>query len=137
MGGRGASGGMSVDKYGNPIAKYGSEYRTLYQKGNIKFVQYNGSTAAKTPMETMAKGRIYVTVTTSGILKSITKYDKKNKRYKQIDLTGQAHLIDGEKIIPHSHLGYIHDEHGTRVPSDKDKKLIDKVRRIWNNRHSR
>ena len=40
MGGRGASSGMS--DYGN---KYGSQYRTLYQDGNIKFVQKNSRTS--------------------------------------------------------------------------------------------
>lgn len=116
---------------------YGSEYTTLYQSGNIKFVRYNDSSAAKTPMETMTKGRIYVTVTTDNRLKAITRYDKENKRYKQIDLIGQEHLIGGEKVIPHSHLGYWHYEYGTKTPSDRDQKLIDKVRKIWNNRYSR
>ena len=36
MGGRGSSSGMS-DK-GKP---YGTEYETLYQSGNIKYVRYN------------------------------------------------------------------------------------------------
>ena len=116
---------------------YGSEYTTLHQSGNIKFVRYNDSLAAKTPVETMSKGRIYVTVNDCGELKAITRYDQKNKRYKQIDLTGQAHTINGRQTIPHSHIGYYHDEHGTTALSDRDKKLVDKVWRIWNNRRSR
>lgn len=36
MGGRGSSSGMSVS--GKP---YGSEYHTVYQSGNIKFVAVN------------------------------------------------------------------------------------------------
>lgn len=53
MGGRGSASGMS-DK-GKP---YGTEYETLYQAGNIKYVRYrDGSTTA--PMETMTKNRIY------------------------------------------------------------------------------
>lgn len=41
--------------------KYGSEYTTVYQSGNIKFVKPNaGSTTA--PMETMTKNRVYVTL---------------------------------------------------------------------------
>jgi len=86
-------------------------------------------------METMTKGRIYVMVTTDNKLKAITRYDKSNKRYKQIDLIGQAHMVDGVNIIPHSHLGYWHDEHGTRAPSARDKKVIDKVKKTWDNRH--
>lgn len=50
MGGRGASSGISNN--GKP---YGSEYTTLYQFGNIKFVRYNETKSAKTPMETMTK----------------------------------------------------------------------------------
>ena len=88
-------------------------------------------------METMTKGRIYVTVNERNELKAITRYDKANKRYKQIDLTGQAHMIDGKMVIPHSHIGYYHDEHGTRKLSKRDQKLIDKVIKIWNARHSK
>lgn len=40
FGGRGASSGLS-DKG----KKYGSEYKTLYQTGNIKFVSYNNGSA--------------------------------------------------------------------------------------------
>lgn len=50
MGGRGASSGMS--DHGN---KYGSQYKALFQSGNIKFVQKNSRTA-ETLMETMTKG---------------------------------------------------------------------------------
>lgn len=51
MGGRGSSSGMS-DK------PYGTEYETLYQSGNIKFVRYKNG-AATTPAETMTNGRVY------------------------------------------------------------------------------
>ena len=56
MGGRGTSSGVS-DK-GKP---YGTEYTTLLTSGNIKFVRYNDSGSAKTPRETMTRGRVYVT----------------------------------------------------------------------------
>lgn len=62
MGGRGASSGMSYDKYGNPKHKYGTEYSTIYQSGNIKFVKYNMSGATTAPLETMTSGRVYATV---------------------------------------------------------------------------
>lgn len=92
MGGRGSSSGIS-DKG----KVYGTEYSTLYQSGNIKFVRYNDSASAKTPMETMTKGRVYVTINEQNNLKSITYYDKHNKRFKQIDVSGSAHIINGEK----------------------------------------
>lgn len=133
MGGRGASSGMS-DK-GKP---YGSEYHTVYQSGNIKFVKYNDSSAAKSPMETMTKGRIYVTIATEkGVDKPkyITYYDKNNKRMKQIDLYGQEHKVDGKKTIPHTHKGYNHDEKGTFKPTPREQKMIDRVKKTWDNRH--
>ena len=67
MGGRGAASGIS-DKG----RKYGTEYHSVLVKDNIKFVKYNLSKSTTPPMETMTKGRIYVTVNTEGILKSIT-----------------------------------------------------------------
>ena len=54
MGGRGFSSGIS-DKG----KKYGTEYHTVYQSGNIKFIKINEG-AATAQMETMTKGRVYV-----------------------------------------------------------------------------
>ena len=132
MGGRGASSGIS-DKG----KKYGSEYITLHESGNIKFVRYNDAISAKTPQETMTKGRIYVTVNNSNELKAITMYDKNNRRYKQIDITGNEHIIDGNKTLPHTHLGYFHDEHGTKKVTVKEQALIDRVKRIWYAKNSK
>ena len=99
----------------------------------MKFVMQN-SGSAKTPMETMSKGRVYATVNEQGDVKAITYYDKHNKRYKQIDVKGPKHPVNGKKIIPHSHHGYDHDEKGTRVPSAKEQKMIDRVLKTWENR---
>ena len=112
MGGRGASSGVS-----NKGSKYGTEYRTLLQSGNIKFVKYNNSKSAKTPMETMTKERIYVTVNNNNELSSITYYDNKGKRNRQIDL---KHKHDGN--VPHIHIGYEHNEKGTRKLSTTEQK---------------
>lgn len=125
MGGSGASSGIS-----NKGKKYGTEYRTLYKSGNIKFVSpVEGAT--KTPMETMTKGRIYVTVDAKGRLRSITYYDKHNKRKKQIDIAGHSHSVNGVKLTEHTHKGYLHDEKGTFRPSEKEQKLIERVIKIW------
>ena len=44
------------------------------------------------PMETMTKNRVYVTISNdTGKPKFVTYYDKDNKRYKQLDLSGIAH----------------------------------------------
>ena len=120
MGGRGSSSGMS-DK------PYGTEYETLYQSGNIKFVRYKNG-AATTPAETMTNGRVYVTVNARDKIKSITYYDKHNKHFKQIDI-GHEHKVNGEKKDPHTHKGYMHDEKGTYDVSPKERKMIDRVKR--------
>lgn len=127
MGGRGSASGMS-DKG----KLYGTEYETLYQAGNIKYVRYkDGSTTA--PMETMTKNRIYATIDYKGDVKHISFYDKENKRYKQIDLD-HYHRVDGKKEKPHTHYGYWHDENGTTKPEVNDRSIVDKVNRIWQNR---
>ena len=131
MGGRGAASGMSVDKHGNPKYPYGTEYKTVLQQGNIKFVQSN-SGSAKIPMETMTSGRVYATVNAQGNVKSITYYDKNNRRFKQIDVTGQEHFIKGKPILPHTHLGYRHEEYGgTRDLSPKEMKMVERVLKAW------
>lgn len=125
MGGRGSSSGMSVNG-----KKYGTEYKTLAQSGNIKIVAYNGG-ASKTPMETMTKGRVYGTVNDKGILKSITYYDKGNKRFKQIDLSHEHHGAN-----PHAHLGYYHNEKGDRLKlTPSEKKTVERVKKLW--KHAR
>lgn len=128
MGGRGASSGVSAS--GKP---YGSECKTLLSSGNIKFVKSNFSTAATAPMETMTKGRVYATIVNKDRVKYITYFDKNNKRYKQIDVAGQKHMIEGEELIPHTHKGYFHDEKGTHRLSDKEKKMLERVLRTWDN----
>ncbi len=127
MGGRGSSSGIS-----SKGKAYGTEYETLYQSGNIKFVKYNnGATTA--PMETMTKDRVYATIDYKGEVKHISFYDKENKRYKQIDLD-HYHKVDGNKEKPHTHYGYIHDENGTRKSDINDRALIDRIKKIWQNR---
>ncbi|MBD5554050.1 MAG: hypothetical protein HDQ95_01520 [Roseburia sp.] len=125
MGGRGASSGIS-DKG----KVYGSEYTAAYQSGNIKFVVVkDGANAA--PMETMTKGRIYVTVDkNTNELKYISYYDKSNKRYQQIDLQ-HPHKVNGVKEQPHVHKGYKHNEKGDYKPTDRQKKMIERVKKTW------
>lgn len=91
MGGRGSSSGIS-DKG----KAYGTEYSSIYESGNIKFLVINSGNPTA-PMETMTKGRVYVTLGSNGNPKFISYYDKHNKRFKQIDIEGPAHIIDGKK----------------------------------------
>jgi len=130
MGGRGASSGVSGS--GKP---YGSEYNTVYQSGNIKFVKQVNASNAKSPMETMTKGRIYVTLGKNNEPKSIILYSNEGLREKQIDITGKPHTVNGEPLLPHTHKGYVHDENGTRDLTKDERKLVEKVKKIWKNRN--
>ena len=132
MGGRGASSGIS-----NKGRKYGTEYTSLLTVDNIKFVRYNLSTASTAPMETMTQGRVYALITMKNEVKSISYYDEAGKRFKQIDIIDQPHIIDGEKVIPHTHHGYNHNENdgkagAVRLTSD-ERVMVDKVLKSWYN----
>lgn len=130
MGGRGASSGVSIKG-----KLYGSEYITLYQAGNIKFIKQNSSSSVNTPMETMTKGRVYVTLGKNNQPKSFTYYDNKGKRMKQVDIVGKEHKVDGKYIIPHTHKGYLHYEKGTRKLSPKEEKMLERILKTWQNRN--
>lgn len=126
IGGRGSSSGVS-DKE----KPYGSEYSTVHYVGNIKFVTANEG-ATKAPDETMTKGRVYATIDkNTGKVKYITYYDKTMKKYKQIDLEGPSHIIDGKPVIPHTHLGNDHKGDNSRKPDVKEQKMINRVRKAW------
>lgn len=130
MGGRGASSGRYY--WRGKWHTYGDEYKSVLQYRNIKFVKTNeGSTTA--PMETMTNGRVYVTVGSDDQLKSITYYTGGGSRRKQIDLS-HPHNIDGVGEKPHVHIGYKHNEFGDRKLTKREKKLVDLVINVWNNR---
>ena len=124
MGGRGASSGISTK--GN---KYGSQYHSVYESGNIKFVTKN-SRDSETLMETMTKGRVYVHVESNEI-KSIVYFDKNNKRSKQIDL---KHSHNGKQ--PHTHHGYefAKGNHAATGLSAKEHEMVARVLNIWENK---
>ena len=127
VGGRGASSGIS--KSGK---KYGTEYKSVFSVSNIKFVQHIGSSAVA-PMETMTKGRVYVTVTDEEKPIYISYYDAKNKRSRTIDL---SHSHKG--IQPHVHHGYEHNEKdgklGASKLTEKEKYMVDYVLNVWYNK---
>jgi len=126
MGGRGAASGVSAAG-----KKYGTEYRTILTHDNIKFVQPQKEGSAPVPLETMSAGknRVYAYVNNKMILKSIVFYDKDGKRTRQIDM---SHEHDG--LQPHVHIGY--DTHSDYyIPlTERDKKYVEKVERLWKNR---
>ena len=125
MGGRGASSGTS--KLGN---KYGSQYRSLFTDGNVKFVSKN-ERSGEPLMETMTRGRVYAHVEGRD-LKSIVYFDDGNKRSKQIDLDHQH-----KGIQPHTHHGYLHNEgdsaKGAARLTPEESRMVERVRKLWDN----
>lgn len=130
MGGRGASSGIA--KNGK---SYGSEYKTIYQSGNIKFIKPN-SGSATAPMETMTKNRVYVTLDYKDEPKFISYYSNENKRRKQIDLD-----VPHKGMLPHTHHGYNHNENdslkGAAKLTPEEKSMVDRVIKIWYNKHGK
>lgn len=118
MGSRGTASGTGKHPYG-------SEYKTVLQDGNIKFVKNKLANNAKAPLETQTKGRIYVTVNNNDELSFISYYDQSGKRAKTIDL---LHAHNGKS--PHSHTGYEHNGAAADLTVE-EKKLLEKVRRVW------
>ena len=130
MGGRGAASGMGLyrDRYGK-FVEYGTEYETVLQDGNIKFVKMrNPNDSVRVPEETRSKGRIYVTIGKNGDLKSITRYDEDGKKVLQIDLS-HAHTSGGVRLQPHSHDGYNHAE--GRPLTMVEERLVNHILKTW------
>lgn len=125
MGGRGSSSGVSVAG-----KEYGSQYHTLLRSGNVLFVEKNNRNS-ETLMETMTKGRVYVSVG-GDELQSITYFDKANNRTKVINLN---HSHNG--MQPHTHHGYFHAENdgpkGAARLTTEEKKMVDRVVKLWYN----
>lgn len=110
---------------GNP---YGSQYHTLLEVDNIKFVSKN-TRQSENLMETMTSGRVYATVGGEAVIR-ITFFDEENKRSKVIEL-------DKRTETWHVHQGYEHTEYSENhwdPLSDSDRKILDKVLTAWNNR---
>lgn len=123
MGGRGASSGVS--KKGNP---YGSQYHTVLQVGNVKFVEAKTDKQPETLVEAMTPGRTYVLVNNkNGNLKSIIFNGEDGKRYKRIDLD-HYHL----KAKPHAHDGYLEGVFRKSLDSNEIKQ-VEEVYRAWDN----
>ena len=111
--------------------KYGSQYHSLLTVGNIKFVKKNNG-AEETLMETMTRGRVYATVGHGEKIQSIVYFDNENKRSKQIDIQHvHKNPSSGEKLIPHVHHGYEHNEHdgksGAAHLTKQEKAMVDRV----------
>ncbi len=126
MGGRGASSGISVKS-----KKYGTQYRTVLEVDNIKFVSKIDRNS-ETLMETMTKGRVYVQVGGEE-LKSIIYFDENNKRRKAINLDHSHKNLKGS----HIHRGYYHNEYSINSEptalNHKEGRLLAKIEKLWYN----
>lgn len=130
MGGRGASSGLGLyrDRTGK-FAEYGTEYTTVLQNGNIKFVKMrNPNDSVRVPEETRTKRRIYVTIGKRNEIKCITRYDENGRKCLQIDLT-HAHTSGGVRLQPHSHDTYNHAE--GRPLSSSERRLLNRILKTW------
>ena len=136
MGGRGASSGTY--KVGHMPHTYGDEYQFVLQYRNIKFIKVKFG-ASKAPLETRTRDRIYVTLggKNQDTPKTVTYYDKKGKKRKQVDISGNTHRV-GDVVIPtpHTHLGYMHNGK-TRGLSVREQKTLDTILRVWDTKDSK
>ena len=105
--------------------KYGTEFKTVLESGNIKFIKFNGNNSPS-PDYTEKSGRVYVLVNQQNKLKSIIYFGKNGKRKKQIDLD-KPHF----GRAPHTHKGYKHDEKGTFPLSSKEEKMVERITKTW------
>ena len=113
-----------VQHKGNP---YGSQYHTILEVENIKFVSKN-SRQSEPLMETMTPGRIYVETGGKDLLRIIF-FDEENKRNRVLER-------DKRDDTWHVHEGYYHTEYGQKDHenlTENDKKLLEKVKKIWDN----
>lgn len=89
--------------------------------------------ASKNPFETQAKDRIYAIVNFQDEVKSIVFFDSNGMKSKEIDISGRAHIVNGERVLPHAHLDYNHGENGTRKPTEDEQAEIDTILKEWYN----
>lgn len=128
MGGRGASSGISREK---SEKKYGSEYRSILNIKNIKFLVPNQGTISA-PLETMTRKRVYVIVDNKSNVGYICFYDNNGKKNKQIDIDRHPHSEKGVQLGKrHVHLGYEHDEKGSRTMTTGEKIFVENILKIW------
>ena len=122
FGGRGAGSGISASG-----KIYGSQYKTLLEYENIKFVT-NVEKNYESLMETMTKGRTYVQIGGKDILR-IVQMDENNQRNRVIE-------FDKTNKQWHVHQGYLHAENSENQHdplSISDVRLLEKVKKIWHN----
>ena len=95
MGGRGSN--LDVNTYlGWSHQRRISEFETIYEDGNIKFLMQKEGTRTAAPIFSNTAGRIYVTMNSAGQIKGITQY---GRDHKQIFSINEAHEQDKIKEV--------------------------------------
>lgn len=126
MGSNGAASGIDpyIGRGGKPTT-YGSEFTTVHQSGNIKFIHVTDlSEEPRPPLDTRSPDRVYGVLDKKGRVAYIVSYDQQGHRDRQIDL-----LHTHEGMMPHTHTGYYHNP--GQALSDADSKLIQRVTEAW------
>lgn len=138
MGGRGASSGTRYYHNGQRWLSYGDEFESIHVAGNIKFVENKIDANTKAPKETRTQGRIYVTVNKKeDVPQYITYYDKKGKKFKQLDINQHYRhkkpTKDGIEVLDkkHRHFGYEHNEKGDGNLSTRERRMVASVLWEW------
>lgn len=113
---------------------YGEDYYKVAQDGEVAYVKVRGGSVTA-PMETRTRGRVYATLDINNDVKHITFYDlESGERTKQIDVKGKPH----NGAMPHVHLGYDHDEYGSRVVlTSKEEKTVRRILDYWENKRKK
>ncbi|PLS26025.1 hypothetical protein [Bifidobacterium parmae] len=120
MGGRGSSSGVGANG-----APYGTEYLTLFQVDNIKFVERRDGKPVKAPIETMSKNRIYATIEPkSGQINSISIMENGKVR-SQIDY--RDHGPFHEHVHDWDYSGDKPRRGAARPLTDSERRLFDKI----------
>ena len=116
MGGRGTK--LNVNAYiSRGESGMTSEYKKVFQKGNIVFLKQNGDSSVSAPVFSHTPNRIYVTLE-KGSIKTITVYDENRIQVKAIH-------------VGHNNENYVH-EHASLNNRGKGKLLTKSSERLYN-----
>lgn len=114
MGGRGTR--LDVNTYLSSLERRTSDYKTLYQEGNIKIIMQNRTGPISAPEFSNTAERVYLTLNKNLTIKEIGIYKNHEKLY-------SIHPNDpGEKLHMHGRLK-IHQQREKFMPEE------------WNNDH--
>lgn len=137
MGGRGASSGTYRLRVNDSELElnYGDEFRGLAtfatRLGEVKVLENKFPGRRKAPMETMTRGRIYAMADRTGHISDIIFFDDDGKRKETWHLATYRKSHPHGRSANHKHIGYLHDEGGSRALNKREKRFAKEVKRKW------